>query len=166
MKLFAMRRLRQFDKADEGQALALMASALLVLTLIACLDLDVFLPYQKQQMQKAADTDAGASERVHGTPALAVVAANNHTAANGLTNDNNGIAITANNPPKTGLFINNIEYVEVIIAHAQSNITVSHGVSESLAGVCEEESGKHQSSQEGAVRRATSSVDGGNPWGI
>lgn len=140
-----------------------MASALLVLTLIACLDLDVFLRYQ---MPKAADADASASERVHGTPALAVVAANNHTAANGLTNGNNAVAITAANPPKTGLFIHNIEYVEVIFAQAQSNITVSHGVSESLAAVCEEESGKHQSSQEGAVRRATSSVDNGNPWGI
>lgn len=115
-KLFAIRRLRQAGKADEGQALVLIALAPVVLMLITGLGLNVRFPrYQGQQVQKAA----GAAESVYGTSALASVATQNHTATNGFTNGNNGTTATVNNPPKSGPYINNIEYVEGIVPQAQ-----------------------------------------------
>lgn len=120
--LLAIRRLRQFGRADEGQALVLTAVALVVLMLMAGLGIDVgFLRYQKQQMQKAADAGAiaGASELIYGTPALAKVAAQNDTSANGFTNGNNGTTIQVNIPPASGPFAGDNSYVEVIVAQAQ-----------------------------------------------
>lgn len=143
-KLFAIRRFRQFGKADEGQAPVLIALALVVLMPIAGLGLDVaFLRYQKQQMQKAADAgaNAGASELVYGAPALAVVAPRNDTAADGFADDNSGTTVTANNPPQSGPFIHNTECVEVIIAQAHPNITVSQAASGVVGGAYEEGSG-------------------------
>ncbi len=57
--LLALRRFRQFGRADEGQALVLGALALVVLMLMGGLGVEVgFLRYQKLQMQKAADAGA------------------------------------------------------------------------------------------------------------
>lgn len=120
-KLFAMRRLRPFRKADEGQVLVLTALALLVLMLIASLGLDVgSLRNQKQQTQKAADVGAfaGAPELVYGTPVLAVATAYSH-------------------PPRSGPFINNIEYAEVIVSRAQPIVTGSQVDIGVLGGVRE-----------------------------
>jgi len=69
--LFAIQRLRQFGRADEGQALVLTALAPVALMLMAALGGDVgVLRYEKQQMQKAADAGAiaGASARIYGEP--------------------------------------------------------------------------------------------------
>ncbi len=67
--LFAMRRLRQFGNADEGQALLLTASALVVVMRMTALGVDVgILRDEKQQMQKAADAGAiaGGSALIYG----------------------------------------------------------------------------------------------------
>jgi len=128
--LFAIRRLRQFGRADEGQALVLGALALVVLMLMAGLGVEVgFLRYQKQQMQKAADAAAiaGASELIYGTPALAIVAARNDAAANGFTNGNNGITVSVNIPPQSGPFTGDSSYVEVIVAQLQPSYFVAVG---------------------------------------
>ena len=67
--VFAIRRLKQFGGAEEGQALALGAFVLVVLMLMAGLGVDVgYLRYEKLQMQKAADAAAiaGASALIYG----------------------------------------------------------------------------------------------------
>jgi len=65
--LFAMRQLRQFGRADEGQALVLTSLAPVALMLMAGLGVDV-PRYEKQQMHKEADAGAiaGASALTYG----------------------------------------------------------------------------------------------------
>ena len=118
----ATRQLRQFARADEGQAIVITALALVVLMLMAGLGVDVgFLRYQKQQMQKAADAAAiaGAAALEYGGGYMS--AAYNDSAANGFTNGVNGVTITVNNPPKTvgDPFYLDTGYVEVIVAQVQ-----------------------------------------------
>jgi hypothetical protein len=60
-----MRQLRQFGRADEGQALVLTSLAPVALMLMAGLGVDV-LRYEKQQMHKEAGAIAGASALTYG----------------------------------------------------------------------------------------------------
>ncbi|MGA2903997.1 MAG: TadE/TadG family type IV pilus assembly protein [Candidatus Korobacteraceae bacterium] len=119
---FATRQLRQFARADEGQAIVLTAFALVVLMLMAGLGIDVgFLRYQKQQMQKAADAGAitGAAGLEYGQNFANAVYAD--TAANGFANGVDGVTVTVNHPPMTmgdPFYLNN-DYVEVIVAQPQ-----------------------------------------------
>ena len=117
--VFAIRRLKQFGGAEEGQALALGAFVLVVLMLMAGLGVDVgYLRYEKLQMQKAADAGAiaGAAALIYGGQVQ--LAARNDSAANGFTNGNNGVTVAVNNPPASGPFAGNNNYVEVIVAQA------------------------------------------------
>jgi Flp pilus assembly protein TadG len=115
------RQLRQFARADEGQAIVLTTLVLVVLMLMAGLGVDVgFLRYEKQQMQKAADAGA-----VGGASALSYFgdwhdAGLNDAGANGFTNGVNGITVTVNNPPQTAgdSYYGNTSYVEVIVQRA------------------------------------------------
>jgi Flp pilus assembly protein TadG len=106
------------------------ALALVALMLMAGLGVEVgFLRYQKQQMQKAADAGAiaGAAELIYGSPALAIVAAQNDATANGFANGQNGITVQVNIPPQSGPFTGNSGYVEVIVAQAQPAFFVRVG---------------------------------------
>ena len=121
----ATNQLKQFGKADEGQALVLGALALVVLVLMAGLGVDVgFLRYQKLQMQKAADAGAIAAASAlitygPGGQGEITAAAQNDTSANGFTNGKNGISVKVNNPPQSGPFTGDLAYVEVIVAQVQ-----------------------------------------------
>lgn len=119
---FATRQLRQFARADQGQAIVITALALSVLMLMAGLGVDVgFLRYQKQQMQKAADAGAiaGAAALEYGGGYLN--AAYNDAAANGFTNGVNGVNVYVHHPPTTvgDPFYLDTNYVEVIVAQVQ-----------------------------------------------
>jgi len=115
--------LKQFGRADEGQALVLTALGLLVLLLMAGLGVDVgYLRYQKQQMQKAADAAAlaGASAKLYGGNYVA--AGKNDSKANGFTDGTNGITVAINNPPTKLPFSTAPDagnYVEAIVSQAQ-----------------------------------------------
>src|SRR5579863_5734290 len=109
-------------KADEGQALVLVAVSVMMLLMMAGLGLDVgWLHYQKQQMQKAADSAAlaGAEALTYGSNPL--TAAANDATANGYTTGRNGATVTVNHPPQTAgdPFAGNSNYVEVIVAQAR-----------------------------------------------
>ena len=120
---FPTQRLKQFGRADEGQALVLTTLALLVLLLMAGLGLDVgYLRYQKQQMQKAADAAAlaGASAKLYGGNYVA--AGKNDAKANGFNDGTNGITVAINNPPTKPPFTGATDasnYVEAIVSQAQ-----------------------------------------------
>ncbi|HLI62500.1 MAG TPA: pilus assembly protein TadG-related protein [Terriglobales bacterium] len=133
MKGFFPGPLRQFLKGgDKGQALALTAVGLAVLMLMAGLGVDVgFLRYQKEQMQKAADAGAMAAASVliysnTGAPAI-TTAAQSDAAANGFQNGTNGVVVTVNNPPQSGVFAGNDNYVEVIVAQPQPTFFMKVG---------------------------------------
>lgn len=121
--IFPTRPLKQFGRADEGQALVLTALGLMVLLLMAGLGLDVgYLRYEKQQMQKAADAAAlaGASTKLYGGNYVA--AGKNDAQANGFTDGTNGITVAINNPPTKLPFStapDSGNYVEAIVSQAQ-----------------------------------------------
>lgn len=115
-----MARLLQVLREDEGQALVLLGVSLLALLLMAGLGVDVgYLRYQKQQMQKAADAAAlaGAAALNYGGEYL--LAARSDSAANGFIDGLNGVTVAVNNPPASGPFTDNTDYVEVIVAQDQ-----------------------------------------------
>jgi Putative Flp pilus-assembly TadE/G-like len=117
---FPTQQLRQLSRSDEGQALVLTTLALVVLMLMAGLGVDVgYLRYQKQQMQKAADAGAVAAADALIYNGQVTAAAQSDTAANGFRDGTDGTAVTVNHPPKSGPFIGNKYYVEVIVAQAQ-----------------------------------------------
>jgi len=116
------RRLSEFNKAEEGQAVVMTALALVGLLLMAGLGLDVgYLRYEKQQMQKAADAGAvaAASAKIYG--GNYTVAGKNDTAANGFKDGQDGITVAVNIPPNTpgDPFLGNKNYVEVIVTQPQ-----------------------------------------------
>lgn len=118
MNIFFSQRLRQFGKAEQGQALVLVALALLVLLLMAGFGVDIgYLRYQKQQMQKAAD--AGAIAGASGLPLADWSASATYDAsANGFTNGNNNVTVTPYNPPIDPPFnqASDTNYVEVVVS--------------------------------------------------
>src|SRR5579863_4146512 len=117
-----LERLRRFGKDEDGQALVLVCTGLVMLMLIAGLGVDVgYLRYQHEQMQKAADAGAlaGASEYIYDSTKV-TQAAQHESAANGFTDGSNGITVTVLNPPTTAPF-DSAGYVQVTVAQAQPN---------------------------------------------
>ena len=111
---------KRFRNAQDGQALVVTGLAIVVLMLVAGLGVDVsYLLYQRNQMQKAADAAAiaGAVTRVYG--GNYVTAGRNDSTANGFTHGSNGITVTINNPPQSGPFNGDNNYVEAIVAQPQ-----------------------------------------------
>jgi len=123
-------RLRHFGKSDEGQALVIAGLAMVSLLLMAGLGVDVgYLHYQKQQMQKAADSGALAAASALVYSGNYVAAATNDTKANGFTADQivtgglcspsgTNICVAVNSPPMTpgDPFQGVAGYVEVIVS--------------------------------------------------
>jgi Putative Flp pilus-assembly TadE/G-like len=120
MKNHVTSKLGHLTKSDEGQALVVVALGLVVLMLTAGLGVDVgYLRYEKQQMQKAADAGALAAADALIYNGQVTAAAQSDTAANGFRDGTDGTTVTVNHPPKSGPFIGNKYYVEVIVAQAQ-----------------------------------------------
>jgi Putative Flp pilus-assembly TadE/G-like len=105
-------------KPQAGQAIASVALALVVLTGIAGLAIDMgYLRYEKRRMQAAADSAAvaGASELQYpsGNPTMAAL---NDSKANGFEDGVKGVSVTLSNPPSDAPFsavANANRYVEV-----------------------------------------------------
>jgi hypothetical protein len=79
-----------------------------------------WLHYQKQQMQKAADSAAlaGAEAMTYGSNWSQ--AAQNDATANGYQNNKNGVTVTVNSPPKVDpIFSGKTGYIEAIVAQAR-----------------------------------------------
>lgn len=122
MTNYLPKKLAEFNRAEEGQAVVMVALGLVVLLLMAGLGLDVgYLRYEKQQMQKAADAGAiaAASAKIYG--GSYAVAGQNDAAANGFKDGVNGINVNVYNPPVTAgdPFQGNKGYVEVIVSQPQ-----------------------------------------------
>jgi Flp pilus assembly protein TadG len=110
-----------FNRSEDGQVIVLAALALTVLTLMAGLAIDVgYLRYQKLQMQKATDAGAVAAAAVllnYGTGTTQTMLTQSATAdviANGFGN----ATIAVNNPPTSGPFSGNSNYVQVQVKQA------------------------------------------------
>jgi|SRR5580704_334014 hypothetical protein len=117
-------------KSESGQALVFAALALVALTGIAGLGIDMgVLRYERRLQQSAADAAAiaGASNLSYGGVAAgsqAAAASNGFTGATLVTNDTCPATVTAltvvvNNPPQSGPHLNNSKYVEVCVANLQ-----------------------------------------------
>jgi hypothetical protein len=73
----------------------------------------------KRRMQTAADAAAVAGAIALGNGSNYAAAAADLSSFNGFTNGQNGVTVTANNPPAGGLYIGDAKYLEVIVKQAQ-----------------------------------------------
>ena len=80
-----------------------------------------YLYQRKRIMQNAADAGAvyGAQAIKRGNTTLVEDTAWDGTAANGFTNDVDGVMVTVNNPPLSGSYVTEAKAVEVIICQDQ-----------------------------------------------
>src|SRR5258708_6616062 len=103
-------------RGSSGQILVLVTAGLVILTAFAGLAVDVGQFWSaRRQMQTAADAAAiaGASAlRFSRSPSAAADAV---TATNGFTDGTNNVIVTVNNPPASGPYHLNPNYVEVIV---------------------------------------------------
>jgi Putative Tad-like Flp pilus-assembly len=107
-----------------GQVLVLMTMAIIVLAGFAAMTVDVGQFWTiRRSMQTAADAGAVAGAVALRLGQNVAVAAQEASSLNGFTdgseygeNPNYKISVTVNNPPKSGTYSGNSEYVEVIVA--------------------------------------------------
>ncbi len=113
-------------ESEAGQALVFLAIVFMMLLLFAGLAVDTGQLYvARRTMQEAADAAAFAGAAViyqGGTHAPGLPAPNQATnaalddaARNGYANGVNGVSITVNNPPASGTYAGNGNFVEVIM---------------------------------------------------
>jgi Flp pilus assembly protein TadG len=105
-----------------GQVLMLSAMAVVALSgfLALAVDLGQFWTV-KRDMQTAADAAATAGAVALRLKQSASAAAQSVTTLNGFTDGSNGVTVTVNNPPASGAYSGNSNYVEVILAQPQSS---------------------------------------------
>ncbi len=125
--------LKKFNRNEEGQALVLICVGLTMLLMMAGLGVDVgYLHYQKDQMQKAADSAALAGAEAYSNndgKANSKLAAQADATVNGFTDGSNGISVTVNIPPATpgDPYNGKNGYVEVIVAQARPTFFMKAG---------------------------------------
>lgn len=106
-------------KSDAGQALLLMAFSMVVLCGFAGMGVDMgYLRYMQRRMQAATDSAAlaGAAELGYGD---VMPAAQADAAKDGFTDGVNGTTVTVNNPPLSGSYQGNPNYVQVRISQSE-----------------------------------------------
>src|SRR5271154_2978311 len=104
-----------------GQVLVLTVMLMVVLVGFVALATDVGLLWsERRQMQTATDAAAIAAATALRSAASISSAADSVASINGFTNGANSATITVNNPPATGNFAGNSNYVEVIIAQPET----------------------------------------------
>jgi hypothetical protein len=105
--------------SDGGQMIVMVALTFLTLLFFVGLGIDVGQLYSsKRQEQEAADAAAFAGAVVfyqNGTAAEARAAAIADATLNGFTDGVNGVTVTVNSPPTSGLYNADPKHVEVII---------------------------------------------------
>jgi len=103
-----------------GQVLVLTAIVMIVLIEFVALATDLGLLWTKRrQMQTATDAAAVAGATALRNSASITSAANAVASLNGFTNGISSATVTINNPPSSGRYAGNSNYVEVIIAQAE-----------------------------------------------
>src|SRR5271168_4478578 len=108
-------------KLTRGQILVIVAMLMVVLVGFVALATDVGLLWsERRQMQTATDAAAIAAATALRSAASISSAADSVASINGFTNGANSATITVNNPPATGNFAGNSNYVEVIIAQPET----------------------------------------------
>jgi Flp pilus assembly protein TadG len=104
-----------------GQILVIVAMLMAVLVGFVALATDVGLLWsERRQMQTATDAAAIAAATALRSAASISSAARNVASINGFTNGTNSATVTVNNPPASGNFAGNSNYVEVIIAQPET----------------------------------------------
>lgn len=112
--------LRSFRGMARGQVLVLTAIVMVVLIEFVALATDLgFLWTKRRQMQTATDAAAIAGVTALRNNASITSAVNSVASLNGFTNGINNATVTVNNPPSSGHYAGNPNYVEVIIAQAE-----------------------------------------------
>lgn len=114
-------QLRRLKRSESGQALAFIAVGTTMLLMMAGLGVDVgYLHYQKQQMQKAADSAALAGAEALSYGSSYSNAGISDATANGFPNGQNGITVAVNSPPQIDpIFQGQTGYVEAIVTQAR-----------------------------------------------
>lgn len=111
---------RKWSRSESGQVLLLAMFAMVVLIGFVALATDVGLLWsERRHMQTAADAAAVAAATALRNSQSTAPAGDNVAALNGFTNGGSGVTITVNNPPSSGLYAGNSQYVEVIIAQPE-----------------------------------------------
>jgi len=109
-------------ESEGGQAVVLIAITFLALLMAVGLAVDAGQLYSaRRTMQEAADAGAYAGAVVryqNGTVLQARAAAIADTTRNGFTDGVNGVSVTVNAPPLSGLNVGNDKFVEVIISNS------------------------------------------------
>lgn len=104
---------------ENGQAIVLLALAIVTLVGFTALAIDGGNAYSNtRQAQNAADSAAlsAALAKVRGgTPSEVEALAHNIAASNGYNNNDATTTVTVNNPPLSGAYVGNNEYIQVII---------------------------------------------------
>ena len=104
---------------ERGQIYVLITFGLTVLVAFMALAIDVgYLKHQKRRMQAAADSAAlaGASELKYGTLTTGAV---RDASLNGFTDGTAGAKVTVNNPPTSGAYAGDQNYVEAIVSQPE-----------------------------------------------
>ena len=118
---------RRFRLSRRGSVAILMGLVLPAVVGTASLGAEItFLLFKHRQMQSVADAAAlsGATAINAGYPRFSVEALA-ITASLGFQNQNNGVTITANNPPASGPNVGNSSAVEVIVSQPQTLFLVT-----------------------------------------
>jgi len=111
---------RKSRRLARGQVLLLAAMAMVVLIGFVALATDMGLLWsQRRQMQTAADAAAIAGVSALRNSESIASAADEVASLNGFTNGTNSAIVTVNNPPASGPYSGNSNYVEVVIAQAE-----------------------------------------------
>jgi hypothetical protein len=87
---------------------------------MAGLSVDVgYARFEKRRMQTAADSAAIAAAYALNTGGNYTTAARNDSGLNGFTNGTNGVTVTVSNPPASGAYAGNSNYVEADVSQTQ-----------------------------------------------
>jgi len=105
-------------RSEAGQAIVVTALAMVILMGAAGLALDMgYLRYMQRCMQTAADAAAVAATAELNNGDY-VTAGQTDAAANHFTNNVNGVTVAVNYPPTAGPYVNQVNFVEVIITES------------------------------------------------
>jgi Flp pilus assembly protein TadG len=104
-------------RRSSGQVAVLVALSMVSVLGCVSLAVDVGLLWsERRQMQSAADAAAIAAAVALRNDLSVSSAADESSTLNGFTNGQNNVTVTANNPPQSGAYSGNSNYVEIIIS--------------------------------------------------
>ncbi len=107
-------------RRERGQIVAVAAISMVAMVAMAALAVDVgYARFEKRRMQTAADSAAVAAAYALNTGLNYTTAAQSDSSLNGFTNGANGVTVAAQNPPTSGAYAGNNNYVEADVSQTQ-----------------------------------------------